>query len=181
VTERQGLELIEILRNRLGLQYHAGIDEGRREIVRVLTEETQMNRDEADATVTRLIDSGMMRYITGAERDMDQSIAPLDRDSGHGERTDRSRVDEMADNLTVNAVPGAGGPQAATTGMVAGAPAPIAAGGLTTPPAIPVAAGDAPVANAEDLQRGGYWEFNGEGAGVIPSPTRKGQVEPRGT
>jgi hypothetical protein len=183
VTERQSNDLIEMLRDRLGMQYHAGVDEGRREIARVLADATQMGHDEADAAVSRMIDSGMIRYVTGAERDVDRSVAPGEDAAFGRDRTDRTRggLDERADDLSINAIPGTGGPQAATSGMLAGAPAPIAAGGLGAPPATPLAAGDGITASAEDLQRGGYWEFTGDKAGVVPSSTRKGQVEPRGT
>lgn len=184
MTERQGhaTGVAEMLRDRLGATYRADIDRGKDEIVRVIADGLGVGRDEAAAILRRELDAGRIRYVVGHEAD------PVEgRAAQHDERSDRAGGREAgdftdrADNLRINAMPGTGGPGAGTSGITPNAVAPLVAGGTTTPSAAPLAAGADIGASAEDLQRGGYWEFLGDRAGVVPSSTRKGQVEPRGT
>ncbi|NTU79556.1 MAG: hypothetical protein HGA45_09160 [Chloroflexales bacterium] len=57
---------------------------------------------------------------------------------------------------------------------------PVVTGGTSSPPLVPVSAGDPGAVDAGG-QGPGYWDIGGQAAGVVPSTTRKGQVEPRGT
>lgn len=184
MTERQNsaMDVVEILRDRLGVTYRADIDGGRDKIVRVIADGLRVNRDEAAAVLRQQMDAGRIRYVLGTEADPVE-----DRAAQHDERSDQAnrRADDgftdRSDNLRANALPGVVGPAGGTSGLMGSPVAPLVAGGTTTPPATPLAAGVPLDASADDLQRGGYWEFLGDRAGVVPSSTRKGQVEPRGT
>ncbi len=186
--EHEGRDVVDVLRERLGVRYQASIDDGRGEIARVLAGELNIGRDEADSMVSQLIDSGRIRYVTGVERDVEYDVT--------AQRDEHSDVDsrrgapglvapdlaDRSDNLSVNAIPGQGGPQTTASGLHAGAAAPIAAGSSgAIPGTLPLAAGLAANADADDPQRAGYWDFGSGAAGVRPSTTRKGQVEPLGT
>jgi hypothetical protein len=194
VTEREITDVVEILRARLGVRYVAGLDAGRREINRVVADELRLSGTDADVLVSRLIDAGMIRYVTRDEVD------PVgDPEAQDDERSDEAsrRSDDYIDrsgSLRANAIAGQGGPSAGTSGQMGGPVAPPAAAGLGPVPVAAVGTGSAvpaPLAAAAmpapdaDGVRGhydmGYWEFVGERAGVVPSSTRKGQVEPRGT
>lgn len=179
MTERQSdaVDVVEILRDRLGVTYHASIDGGRGEIVGVIADELNVGRDEAEEILRMQMEAGRIRYVVGSEVD------PVGNPEVQDDRARRGDegVTDRSDNLRVNAIPGQGGPDAATSGLTAGAAAPLVAGGTTSPAAAPLAAGVDIGGSAEDLQRGGYWEFAGDRAGVVPSSTRKGQVEPKGT
>lgn len=184
MTERKHTEVIEALRSRLGFQYESSMEDGRHEIERVVADEMNVSSDEAKGIVSELIDGGMIRYVTGAERDVEYDVeAQRDEytDEQNREAREREKIDDRRDNLAVNAIPGQGGPSAATSGLAAGAAAPVAAAGATAPAALPLAAGVDIGKNAAELQDAGYWEFTADRAGVVPSSTRKGQVEPRGT
>lgn len=185
--EHEGRGAVDALRARLGVHYRASVDDGRAEIARALADELNIDRDQADAMVGRLIDSGQIRYISGIEADRGDTGATRyeqrsDADSSTGapglaepDATDRR------DLLRSNAIPHEGAPpQRHVSGITAPATAPLVAGGFGAPGATPLAAGVPIGESAEERQRMGYWEFGG-GAGVAPSSTRKGQVEPRGT
>lgn len=183
MTERQHEELIEILRRRLGSRHMAGIDEGRADIVGVLRDELSIGGDEADAMLGRLMDAGLVRYVTGDERDPVGAPEVID-DPERPRQTDR--VDPAERPL---AVPPVGGPQEGYSGLstgssarAAGAAIPIAGAGTGSPAAGPLAVVAAdPTTSGEASATGhGYWDIGGSGAGVVPSSTRKGQVEPRG-
>lgn len=184
MTDRQHVEVIEALRTRLGFQYEAGMDEGRHEIEKVVADEMSIGRDEAKSVVDELVQTGRIRYVTGVERDVEHDVeAQHDEysDEQNRELRERGQIDDRRDNLKVNAIPGQGGPSASTSGLAAGAAAPVAAAGATAPAALPLAAGVDIDKNAAEQQNNGYWEFAADRAGVVPSGTRKGQVEPRGT
>ncbi|HMQ31325.1 MAG TPA: hypothetical protein PKD53_11385 [Chloroflexaceae bacterium] len=183
MTERQHEELIEILRRRLGSRHMAGIDEGRADIVGVLRDELSIERDEADALLGRLMDAGLVRYVTSDERDPVGNPEVI-HDPERPERTDPAE--------RPIAVPPVGGPQEGYSGLstgssarAAGAAIPVAGAGTGSPAAGPVAVVAAdPTTAGEAAAQGtgpGYWDIGGSGAGIVPSSTRKGQVEPRGT
>ena len=179
--KHQEHDVVEILRDRLGMHYRSSMDSGRDEIVRVIAAELNVGRDEAEQIMRQQLDAGRIRYITRAEQDVDDDVAA--QDDGRTDRANRMDTNDITDrsrNLAVNAIPGGGGPSAATSGLTAGAAAPIAAGGTTMSGAVPLAAG-APIGESADDLQGGYWDFAGDKAGVKPSSTRKGQVEPKGT
>lgn len=170
MSELQGRDPVDILRSRLGVRYSSGLDDGRSEIVRVLSDELGLNRSEAEATLRNLMDTGHIRYITARESDTARAV-------GAGRSDD---LDASSDDLRVNAIPGGGGPASAVSGLSAGAAAPVVVGGNTTPPPIPVETG-VPLGMEDNFDpRLGYWDFGG-GGGVVPSRSRKGQVEPTGT
>lgn len=181
MTERQHEELIDMLRRRFGARHMAGIDEGRADMVGVLRDELGIGRDEADALLGRLIEAGLVRYVTGDERDPVGDPEVLN----DPERAPRAGRADPAERPI--AVPPAGGPQEGYSGMATGSAAqaaggavPVAGAGTGSPAAGPVA-----IVAADPEQGGatgpGYWDIGGSGAGVVPSATRKGQVEPRGT
>lgn len=181
MTERENSSVVEVLRDRLGIRYRSSIKDGRKTIVKVISDEMNVSRDEADAITTELIDSGKIRYVLGTEEDREYDVA-----AQHDERSDAGLVEpdltDSSDNLRANAIPGQGGPQTTAAGLHAGAVAPVAAGsGSAIPGALPLAAGLPVGEGADDQQRLGYWDFGSDAAGVVPSSTRKGQVEPRGT
>jgi hypothetical protein len=184
VTERQNsaTDVVEILRDRLGATYRADIDGGRDEIVRVIADGLSVDRDEAATILHQQMEAGRIRYVVGTETDpVEDRAAQHDERSDQANRRDDDGITDRRDTLRASALPGAVGPAGGTSGLMGSPVAPLVAGGTTTPPATPLAA-DAPLAaSADDLQRGGYWEFLGDRAGVVPSSTRKGQVEPRGT
>lgn len=191
MTERQSdaMDVVEILRSRLGNTYHASIDGGRDEIVRVIADELHVGRDEAGEILRRQLDAGRIRYVTADEADPVE-----DRAAQHDERADRDNprgagYADRDDSLRINAIPGQGGPSAATSGQMGGiavppavglgAAAPVAGAGTGSAASAPLAVA---AAGSETAGRGaGYWDFCGDKAGVVPSPNRKGQVEPKGT
>lgn len=185
--DQESRDVVGVLRDRLGVRYQASIDDGRAEIVRVLADELKIGRDEADSMTSQLIDSGRIRYVTGVERDVE-----YDTEAHQDERGDADNrrgaagvvapdLTDRTDILQANAIPGGGGPQTTASGLHAGAAAPVAAGSSgAAPGALPLAAGVDIGAGAEEQQRRGFWDFGAGAAGVVPSTTRKGQVEPRG-
>lgn len=179
MTEQRGDSVIEALRSRLGSRYPGDMEQGRAEIVRVLRDELQLGADEAEALVRRMIDDGRLRYVTATERDPLIDPATLDGDpTGRAEYTGEGDPYQRPGDTVV--APLLGGVQ-----DTAGAPrvvaAPAVSSSTTTPP--PVFVGDVAASGAElDAGNGpGYWEIGGGATGVVPSGSRKGQVEPRGT
>jgi len=181
MTEHQEHDVVEILRDRLGMHYRSGMDSGRDEIVRVIAAEMHVDHDEAEQIMRQQLDAGRIRYIDHAERDVEHDTpAQDDERTDRANRADGGEITDRSKDLTANAIVGQGGPSAALGGLTAGAAAPLVAGGATNSGALPLAAG-APIGDsAEDLQ-GGYWDFAGDKAGIVASSTRKGQVEPKGT
>lgn len=181
MTEHESRDLVEALSARFGPRHYSSIDDGRADLVGAIADELHVGRDEADMMFQRMVDSDRIRYVTGTERDVEHDVEA--QDDEHSDRLNRMRAEgltDRTDNLQVNAIPGQGGPNAATSGLTGPAVAPVAvAPGSSTPAATPLAAGVPLDASAEDLQRGGYWDLSGA-KGVRPSETRKGQVEPAG-
>ncbi|GAB4430011.1 MAG: hypothetical protein OHK0015_14630 [Chloroflexi bacterium OHK40] len=176
MTEQQSRDIVDILSERLGVHYYASIDDGRARIVETIAEELRLDRARAEETLERLLEAGRIRYVTGTERDVVRDVAP--RDGDHSDH--REDATNRSDSLVVNAIPGAGGPQQGTSGLSAGAVAPVAAGGTSSnAPGAPLAAAIPLDHSAEEAQRAGYWDFS-EARGVVPSDSRKGQVEPAG-
>lgn len=183
--EHESRDVVDVLRRNLGSRYRASIDDGRAEIARVLASELNMSSGDADTMTSELIESGRIRYVTAVEHDVDYDVeaqrderSDLDSRRGGLGLTDPD-LSDASDNPRANAVAGQGGPQTTAAGLHAGAAAPVAAGSSSAlPGTLPIAATDETLGGAGD--RGGYWEFGG-GVGVVPSTTRKGQVEPRGT
>lgn len=182
----EGRDVVDVLRAHFGPRYQASIDGGRDEIARVLADQLNVDGGEADALTSELIDSGRIRYVTAVERDPD-----YDREAQHDERSDAGNHDgglgimtpdltDGSDSRRANAISGQGGPSATAAGMHGGMVAPVAAAGTGNPlpGTLPLAASENSLGGADD--RVGYWEFGG-GSGVVPSTTRKGQVEPSGT
>lgn len=180
--EQRSDSVVDILQRRLGTRHHSGMESGRKDIERVLMDELSMEHDQAHEMVSRMIDSGQIRYVTGDERDIE-----VDRDAQLDEHTDRAyqvgadRRGMADDVVTPGMIPPA--TAAGTAGMNTGTgmpPVPIApppsGGSPAVAPLFP-AAGDADMAG----DRMGYWDICGDKAGVVPSRSRKGQVEPRGT
>jgi hypothetical protein len=181
MTERQGGDPVESLRARLGVQYRARLDEGRAELARVLGDELGLGRDDAERAVRELIDAGRIRYVTGVEEDVTHDMA-----AQHDEHSDANARDdgatERSDNLTINAIPGRGNDRSGgVSGLTAPSTSPLVQGGIVAPGATPLAAGVDIGDNAAERQQMGYWDLGGGAGGVVPSSTRKGQVEPRGT
>lgn len=187
MTEQRSDSVIDILRSKLGPRHMSGMDEGRADIERILREELRLERGDAETMVSRMIDDGQLRYVTAAERDPE-----VDREAQHDERSDRANQvgagrAPIADVLGAGVVPPTGGPQEGYSGLstgsaarAAGAATPVAGAGTGT-----AAAGPLAVTAATDPTLGagqaGYWDIGGLAAGVVPSSTRKGQVEPQGT
>lgn len=175
MTERHDDSAVEALRSRLGTRHQSGIDAGKADMARVLREELNIGADEADDLLRQMIEAGTVRYVTGSERD------PEVRDGDGAEHTGMRAEDSAAargDALGLNVVPPTGGPQAGYSGMATGTATPAVAVGTGSPAAGAMAMAATDGAMAE----GGYWEIGAGGAtGVVPSSTRKGQVEPRGT
>lgn len=173
MTERQSDDVVEILRSRLGVRYQSGVDEGRAAMVRTLRDELGLDADQAEAAVRDLIDGGHLRYVTADERD------PETRDDGRSRRQD-DHPRYSTDPADLNVVPATGGPQAGTSGLATGSAAVAAGAGSGSPAAGPlaVAAAAGGVSGGEDR---GYWDIGAGATGVVPSSTRKGQVEPKGT
>lgn len=180
MTERAPRDVIEILKERLGVRYRSDIDSGRNEMMRVVREALNVSSEESERIIRQLIDNGQIRYVTGDERDVEHDV-----EAQHDEHSDRQRRGEAegfsdrSDNLRVNAIPGAGGPQEAASGITGPATAPVVAGGSTTPAIIPAVVDPGLTETAGTRQGGGYWDFGSETVGVVPSDSRKGQVEPR--
>jgi len=191
-----GHDPVEVLRSRLGVRYQAGIDEGRGEIARVLADELNIGRDEAERMTRQLIESGEIRYVTDVERDVDPNIPPTDETQSnvrHRSDDDRdhsaagiadpallNRTSSRDDTLNENVVVGGGGPQTTAAGINTPAAGPVAAGSSgALPGTLPINVGPGSADGMAD--GGGYWDFGSGAAGVRPSPTRKGQVEPLGT
>lgn len=178
-----------VLRDRLGVRYRSSIDDGRTEIARVLSDELNISRDEAHDMVRRLVDSGQLRYVTDVEHDVDYNVEargePTSRDNGLGNDVtlDGSGPSNRGDTLRTNAIPGGGGPQEASLGLSAGAAAPLAVGTSSGGGGAvnPVVAGADPGRLSDDRNDSGYWDFDSERSTVVPSTSRKGQVEPSGT
>lgn len=182
MTERQGRDLLGALRERLGVRYRARLDDGRAELVRVAGDALGVGRDEAGRAVGELIDSGRIRYVVGTEQDVEHDVAAQgDERSDTVEGRDDGATDR-SDNLTINAIPGRGNDRSGgVSGITSGATAPLVQGGFVAPGATPLAAGVDIGDNAAERQAMGYWDLGEGAAGVVPSSTRKGQVEPRGT
>lgn len=178
MSERQRINVIDQLRARFGYHYPSAMEEGRAELVRAISDEVDCSSDEADTLFQYMIDAGEIRYVPAVERDPvgNPAVAPADRRD--------PEVDSPAEDLRVNAIAGQGGPPGGTSGMTGAHAAPgLAAGGTTTSPAMPVGAGLA-ASTAESTggrPESGYWDLGSGAVGVVPSSTRKGQVEPRGT
>ena len=179
MIERQQDDVVEALRRRLGNRHQAGLDEGRADLVQALRDELSLSADEAEVTLRRLIHEGRVRYVPAHERDVEH-----DATAQHDEYLDRDQRTRDDNPATTGAglglaVPPTGGPQQGYSG-VTGTAAPVAAAGTGS-----AAAGPLAVAAADsDLVEGqgpGYWDIGGQATGVVPSTTRKGQVEPRGT
>ena len=168
--EERSDSVVDILRRRLGTRHQSGLEEGREDIVRVLRDELSMEHDQAEGLVSRLIDAGQIRYVTAAEHD-----AELDPDVQYDEHTDRAYQDDVVPPAVVPPVGMAG--MNTGTGMP---PMPIVAPPPSTgsPAAVPMMhpALDTDAADG----RMGYWDICGDKAGVVPSRSRKGQVEPKG-
>jgi hypothetical protein len=186
VTERQHNDVVDVLRSRLGVRYLSSLDDGRNEIIRVVSDELKVDRDEAEAMVRQLIDHGHIRYVPRTERDVEYDVT-AQRDE-YTERDTRRRDADLADpdltgrsdELRANPIPIGGGPQTISSGLTGVVVAPPMGGGSTTPPVAPVLTGMPTTGSADDLE-GGYWDFASDATGVVPSQSRKGQVEPRGT
>jgi hypothetical protein len=186
MPEHQSHDVVDILRERLGARYHSGMEAGRDEIIRTIGSEMQVSGDEAQAIFQNQLDAGRIRYVPAVERDNDNNrLGPGDSYVDQGAHDRHTDLDAQARHLTINAIPGQGGVSAGTAGLSAGAAAPVAAGGSTTPAPIPAmmpAAAEHPIEDGDIYEgEGGYWDFRGDRAGVVPSSTRKGQVEPSGT
>lgn len=174
MTERESGNLIEILRQRFGPRHPGAMDRGRADIVQALRDELQIGAADAEAMVQRLVEQGQLRYVTSDERDPGDTSAPAD-DRAERAGTGAGGVTPVAPPISAN-VPVA----PAVTG--AAPVAPVAAGGTTStaqPPLVPASVDDDDAARAGG-QGVGYWDIGGQAAGVVPSATRKGQVEPRG-
>jgi hypothetical protein len=175
---------VDILQRRLGTRYRSGIDDGRAAIMRVLSEELSIGRDQADEQVSRMIESGQLRYVPAVEHDIE-----VDRDTQHDEHTDRSTEvgggsQTTRGTLGPDETPLAGTPIAGSGGVVMsilGVPAAaVGTGGSGAAAAMPLPTAD--MDDTDDTWRhGGYWDISSETAGVVPSRSRKGQVEPKGT
>lgn len=188
MTEQRGDSVIDILRSRLGPRHMSGIDEGRADIERVLRDELNMDGEQAQTMVQRMIDDGTLRYVTAAERDPEVDVAAQD-----DERSDRANQvgdrnpGAIDDRLGASIVPPTGGPQEGYSGLstgsaalAAGAAMPVAGAGTGSAAAAPLAvAATDPALGAHG--GAGYWDIGGGATGVVPSTTRKGQVEPKGT
>lgn len=167
MTQRESSSLIETLRARLGPRHQSTMDRGRADIVQVLRDELQIGANDAEAMVRQLIDQGQLRYVTSDERDPAGTSGPLTDEAG---RAGSAGVAPPI-SATVPVAP-------AVTGAAPVAPI---AGGTTTPAPIVPAATDHDVTARAGDQDSGYWDIGGQAAGVVPSETRKGQVEPKGT
>jgi AraC-like DNA-binding protein len=182
MTEHESHDLCEMLRGHLGVRFQGTLEEGRDEIIRLIASDLGVSRDEAQAIFKRELDAGRIRYITADERDHEAARIAADEHGDHGRHSD---LDDHARNLTINAIPGQGGVSAGTAGLSAGAAAPVITGGTSTPAIPPIMPAGAahPIDDATDTDyfEGGYWDLCGDRAGVVPSRSRKGQVEPRGT
>lgn len=177
MTEHNQHDVVEVLRERLGVRYAGSMESGRGEILRLIGSELGVGRDEAEQILQQQIDAGRIRYVTRAEHDSDDNrVAPRDgRSDYESDHGDRSR------DPLVNAIPGQGGIAAAASGLTGGAAAPgIVMGGTSNTPAVPLDP-RLSIQEAADGVQGDYWEFLGDRTGVVPSSTRKGQVEPAGT
>jgi hypothetical protein len=190
------VNLVERLRERFGPQYAASLEGGRSEINRAVADELGIGNDEADQTVSRLIDAGMIRYVTADEADpvVDVEAQDDERPDDRGVGRSDAYIDR-GDSLRINAIPGQGGPAGGTAGHMGGpvappavgagatAHVPVAASGTGSAAPAPLAGAIVPGADAANVGAGhgvGYWEFLGERSGVVPSRSRKGQVEPKG-
>gem|GEM_PF-1546962 len=189
-----GHNAVELLRERLGIRYQAGLDEGRAEIARVLAGELNVGHDEAERMTRQLIDSGEIRFIPGIERDDDRNIPPVDDSRVDMGEYHRGNADAGAPGVVLPELNDrAGGRDSDARADADGTPlpaglhpgfaAPIAANNPSgsTPGTVPLAAGLPFDADTGDHLRTGYWDFGSGAVGVRPSSTRKGQVEPRGT
>jgi hypothetical protein len=184
VTERQSDDVVEILRRRLGARYQSGIDEGRAAMARALRDELSLGADEADALVRGLIDAGQIRYVTSDERD--PMVDPGSRDVERPDQGERSSArDPLETGAGLNPIPAQGGPQEGYSGLKAGAALPVSGAGTGSPAAGPLAVaaatGDDRVGDPTGAKGPGYWDIGAGTTGVVPSATRKGQVEPKGT
>lgn len=178
MSERQRTGVIEPLCERFGYHYQSPMEEGRAELIRAISEELSYSRDEADTLLQYMIDAGEIRYVPAIERDPvgNPAVAPVDRRD--------TATDSPAEDLRINAIPGQGGPPGGTSGMTGSSAAPpLVAGGTTTSAAMPVGSGLAatPAGALGARPASGYWDLGTGAIGVVPSSTRKGQVEPRGT
>ncbi len=184
MTERQSDDLVEILRRRLGVRYPSGIDEGRAAMARALRDELSLGADEADALLRGLIDAGQIRYVTGDERDpmLDPGARDDERPDQQGHTSTR---DPLETGVGLNPIPAQGGPQEGLSGLKAGAALPVSGAGTGSPAAGPLAVaaatGDAMTDEPTGARGPGYWDIGAGTSGVVPSTTRKGQVEPKGT
>jgi hypothetical protein len=181
MTEHQ-MDVCDMLRGHLGVRYQGTLEDGRKEIIRLIASDMGVSHEEAEVIFRRELDAGRIRYITAEERDVEANRIASDPDyATRGRHTD---LDAQARNLTINAIPGQGGVSTGTAGLSAGAAAPVIAGANTTPvPPIMPAAAARPINDVSDADyfEGGYWDLCGDRAGVVPSRSRKGQVEPLGT
>jgi hypothetical protein len=180
--DHESHDLVETLAARLGNRHYSSIDGGRADIVGVITDEMKVSREEADAMTQRLIDAGRIRYVTGDEQDVEHDVeAQRDEYSDAANRRDAGYVDPsaaIAGTADPGATVGTGLTGAAIPPAVAAAPT-VATGNAPAPAAVPLAMTDANLAGSNDMGRGGYWDL-AEARGVVPSDSRKGQVEPAG-